>query len=58
MEARDFFNVNGLQTRIELNIMHGTNLSINGYSRLATCLNHYVRRLRPRIRNNGSVRNI
>jgi hypothetical protein len=36
MEARDFFNVNGLKTRIELNVVHGTNLSINGYSRLAT----------------------
>jgi hypothetical protein len=56
MEARDFFNVNGLKTRIELNVVHGTNLSINGYSRLATCLNHYVRRLRPRIANNGSAR--
>jgi len=56
MEAKEFFNVNGLKTRIELNVMYGTNLSINGYSRLATCLNHYVRRLRHRISNNGSAR--
>jgi hypothetical protein len=58
LEAKDFFNVNGLKTRVELNVMYGVNLSINGYSRLATCLNHYVRRLRPRISNNGSARTL
>ena len=56
MEAKDFFNVNGVKTRLELNLDYGINLSINGYSRTVTCLNHYVRRLRPRLNNNGSKR--
>jgi hypothetical protein len=56
LEAKEFFNVNGVKTRMELNLEYGINLSINGYSRTVTCLNHYVRRLRPRLNNNGSKR--
>jgi hypothetical protein len=52
--ASGFFNVNGLKTRIELNMDYGVNLSIESYVKLAACLNHFVRRMRPNARNNGS----
>jgi hypothetical protein len=46
--------VNGLKTRIELNMDYRVNLSIESYVKIATCLNHFVRRMRPNARNNGS----
>jgi hypothetical protein len=54
LTASDFFNVNGLKTRAELRILYQLDLSVEGYGRLARCLNHYVTRLRPNRRNNGS----
>ncbi len=58
LTACDFFNVNGLKTRLELTLQHGINLTIPGYANLALCLNNYVRKLRPNHRNNGSSRDI
>jgi hypothetical protein len=52
--ARDFFNVNGIKTRLELLIDSGLNIPVEGYVRLVRCLNHYVTRLRPNARNDGS----
>jgi hypothetical protein len=52
--AHEFFNVNGIKTRIELNMDSGVNLSIESYVKLVSCLNHFVRRMRPNNRNNGS----
>jgi hypothetical protein len=54
LRARDFFNVNGIKTRQELAFDCNLNLSLNGYADLVRCLNHYVRRLKPNTRNNGS----
>jgi len=56
--AHEFFNVNGIKTRIELNMDSGANLSIETYVKLASCLNHFVRRMRPNNRNNGSSMSI
>ncbi len=58
LKARDFFNVNRLKTKLELLIEFGLNLTITGYARLCQCLNHYVRRLKPNNRNNGSSRDL
>jgi hypothetical protein len=58
LKARDFFNVNGLKTKLELLFEFGINFTITGYARLCQCLNHYVRRLRPKNRNNGSSRDM
>ncbi len=52
--ARDFFNVNGIKTRLELLIDSGLNIPVDGYVHLVRCLNHYVTRLRPNARNDGS----
>jgi hypothetical protein len=54
LPAREFFNVNGLKTRLEVNMEFALNLSIECYFKLANCLNHFVRRMRPQARNNGS----
>ena len=54
LKASDFYNVNGLKTRAELRILFQLDLSVEGYGKLARCLNHYVTRLRPNRRNNGS----
>jgi hypothetical protein len=54
LKARDFFNVNGIKTRQELVFDCGVDLSLTGYAELVRCLNHYVRRLKPNTRNNGS----
>jgi hypothetical protein len=54
LPAREFFNVNGLKTRLEINMEFALNLSIECYVKLANCLNHFVRRIRPQTRNNGS----
>ncbi len=58
LKAFEFFNVNGLKTRLELTIQYGINLTLPGYANLALCLNNYVRKLRPNLRNNGSSRDI
>ncbi len=55
LPATSFYNVNGLKTRIELNMDYRVNLSIESYVRLSTCLNHFVWRMRPNARNNGSA---
>jgi hypothetical protein len=54
LPAKGFYNVNGLKTRIELNMDYRVNLSIESYVKIATCLNHFVRRMKPNARNNGS----
>jgi hypothetical protein len=54
LKAIDFFNVNGVKTKLELAIDNNLDLSIPGYADLVRCLNHYVRRLKPNERNNGS----
>jgi hypothetical protein len=54
LTAREFFNVNGLKTRIELSMENNLHLTLTAYADLARCLNHYVRRLKPNERNNGS----
>jgi hypothetical protein len=58
LTAREFFNVNGLKSRILLLIDYGVDISVVGYIRLARCLNHYVTRLRPNNRNDGSCEDI
>jgi hypothetical protein len=55
MTAREFFNVNGLKTRLELLIDCGLDIPLEGYVRLVRCLNHYVTRLKPNTRNDGSA---
>jgi hypothetical protein len=46
--------MNGIKTRVELLIDSGLNISVEGYVRLVRSLNHYVTRLRPNARNDGS----
>jgi hypothetical protein len=55
LKAIDFFNVNGVKTKLELLIDFNLDLSLAGYADLVRCLNHYVRRLKPNERNNGST---
>ncbi len=55
LSAREFFNVNGIKTRLELLIDSGLDIPLEGYVRLARCLNHYATRLRPNTRNDGSA---
>jgi hypothetical protein len=47
-------NMKGLKTRAELRMIFQLDLTVEGYGKLARCLNHYVTRLRPNRRNNGS----
>jgi hypothetical protein len=54
LTALQCFNVNGLKTRQELWISTGINLSLVGYARLGTCLNHYVSRIKAKNNNDGS----
>jgi hypothetical protein len=54
LTAKDFFNVQGLKSRLELLIDFRLDISLDGYAALARCLNHYVNRMRPNTRNNGS----
>jgi hypothetical protein len=39
---------------MELELDYNLTLSLQGYADLVRCLNHYVRRLKPNERNNGS----
>ncbi len=39
---------------MELELEYSLTLSLQGYADLVRCLNHYVRRLKPNERNNGS----
>jgi hypothetical protein len=55
LRACDFFNVYGLKTRAELRVEYQLDLTVDGYVKLTRCLNHYVTRLRPNNRNNGSA---
>jgi hypothetical protein len=41
---------------LELQFDYGINLTVAAYAKLASCLNNYVRKLRPNNRNNGSSR--
>jgi hypothetical protein len=52
--AKEFFNVNGLRTRLDLNLTYGMDISVDGYVLLTRCLNHYIQRIRPNARNYGS----
>ncbi len=54
LTARNFFNINGIKTRMELAFDYNLQIGIEGYVNLALCLNHYVRRLKPNERNDGS----
>jgi hypothetical protein len=54
LTARDFFNVYGVKTRLELLIDCGLDIPVEGYVRLVRCLNHYVTRIRPNARKDGS----
>jgi hypothetical protein len=54
LTAKEFFNVNWLRTRQDLYLTYGIEISVDGYVLLARCLNHYVQRIRPNARNNGS----
>jgi hypothetical protein len=47
LTAREFFNVNGVKTRLELELEYNLTLGLQGYADLVRCLNHYVRRLKP-----------
>jgi hypothetical protein len=58
MLAKEFCNVNGLRTRLDLNVTYGLDISVEGYISLSRCLNHYVQRIRPNARNNGSSASI
>ena len=57
LEAHEYFNVHSVKTKLELQVEYGLVLTIVGYARLVKCLNHYVYRLRPNARNNGSSQN-
>jgi hypothetical protein len=52
------FNVNGLKTRRELLLSTGLELSLVGYARLGTCLNHYVSRIKAKSDNDGTKKSI
>jgi hypothetical protein len=54
LSARNFFNVHGIKIRMELAFDYNLQIGIEGYVNLALCLNHYVRRLKPNERNDGS----
>ncbi len=56
--ALEFFNVNGIKTRIELSMEYNIQLSTPAYADLARCLNYYVRRLKTNERNNGSKKKL
>jgi hypothetical protein len=43
---------------LELLIDFGVDITLEGYIRLARCLNHYVTRLRPNNRNDGSCADV
>ncbi len=58
MTALDFFNVNGLKSRIEILIESGTMVPLPANAKIASCLNHFVRKMRPNRRSNGSLRTI
>ncbi len=54
LRAKDFFNVQGLKSRLELLIDFRLDISLDGYAALARFLNHYVNCMRPNTRNKGS----
>jgi hypothetical protein len=58
MMAMDFFNVNCLKSRVEILIKFGTTVPVPAYVKIASCLNHFVRKMRPNNRSNGSSRSI
>ncbi len=58
MTAMDFFNVNGLKSRVEILIEFGTMVPVPAYVKIASCLTHFVRKMRPNNRSNGSSRTI
>ncbi len=48
--------MNGLKSRIEILIEFGTTVPVPAYIKIAACLNHFVRKMRPNNRSNGSSR--
>jgi hypothetical protein len=54
LTAKEFFDNNGLRTRMDLAITYGLEISVESYVLLARCLNHYVARIRANRMNNGS----
>jgi hypothetical protein len=55
LTAKEFFDNNGLRTRMDLAFTYGLDISVEAYGLLARCLNHYVARIRPNRLNNGSI---
>ena len=55
LTAKEFFDNNGLRTRMDLAFTYGLEISVEAYGLLARCLNHYVARIRPNRLNNGSI---
>jgi hypothetical protein len=56
MTAMDFFNVNGLKSRVEILIDFGVMIPVPTYVKIAASLNHFVRKMRPNNRSKGSSR--
>jgi hypothetical protein len=56
MTAMDFFNVNGLKSRVELLLDSGVMIPVPAYVKIAASLNHFVRKMKPNNRSNGSSR--
>jgi hypothetical protein len=54
LTAKEFFDNNGLRTRMDLAFTYGLEISVEAYGLLARFLNHYVARIRPNRLNNGS----
>jgi hypothetical protein len=48
--------VNGLKSRMEILIEFGTTVPVPAYIKIASCLNHFVRKMRSNNRSNGSSR--
>ncbi len=56
MTAMDFFNVNGLKSRVEILIDFGIMIPVPAHVKIAASLNHFVLKMRPNNRSNGSSR--
>jgi hypothetical protein len=50
----EFFNNEGIMTRVEMRVILGIDLSITGYADLCKSLNLYVNRIRVNQMNNGT----
>jgi len=55
LKLANFFTVHGVKSRLELLVEYGLDIPIQGYAKLIQCTNHFVARMRPNHRNNGSA---